>query len=219
MKRIVFVPTSHIAEQSLLAVRHAIEKEEPDCVAIELDRNRYHALLHGKQSNMDALKSLGFITFLIFFFMKTLQSWLGKKVGIFPGSEMLGAIKEAQKKEIPVVFIDRDIRLTFIEIQRMPKKEKLRILWLLIRSPLLIFLSKFSRSSKKIDLRKVPEKEIISEAMQVFKKEFPIFYKILVSDRNIIMAQRIKTLSERFDKIVVVIGAGHYEGIMKILGK
>lgn len=218
MKKVIFVPTSHIAEQSLLAVRGAIEKEKPDCVAVELDQNRYYAMQHqGEQSGMDTLKALGFTTFLIFFFMKRIQTWLGKKVGIFPGSEMLGAVNEARKKEIPVVFIDRDIRLTFLEIQKMPRLEKLKLIWLLIKVPFLLPLSKLSRSKEKVDLSKVPKKEIISEAMQIFKKEFPIFYKILVSDRDIFMAERIKMLIQRFDRIVVVIGAGHYEGIMRIL--
>ncbi|MFH1445636.1 MAG: TraB domain-containing protein [Nanoarchaeota archaeon] len=220
MKRVIFVPTSHIAEQSLIAVQHAIEKENPDCVAVELDKNRYYTLKSQfKSSNMEALKTLGVITFFIYFFMKSIQSWLGAKVGIFPGTEMISAVDESVKRKIPVVFIDQDVRATFFKIKNIPKKEKLKLLWFLIKVPVIIPLSKFFKSSKKIDLRKVPSKEIISEAMQLFEDEFPVFYKILVTDRNIYMANNVKKLLERFDSIVVVIGAGHYVGMKEILSR
>jgi len=217
MKRVVFVPTSHIAEQSIATVRQVIEDENPDCVAVELDTNRFFAMQRGEQSNTAALKTLGPTTFFVYFFMKNLQSWLGKKAGIFPGTEMLGAVKAAREKDITVVFIDKDIRLTFMEIKKMPAREKFKLLWFLVKASFAIPLSKFFGSSEKIDLRKIPEKEVISEAMTLFRKELPYFYRILVSERDRFMAQRINELLKRFDKIVVVIGAGHYRGIIKLL--
>ena len=53
--------------------------------------------------------------------------------------------------------------------------------------------------------------------MDLLKKELPGIYKVLVAERDVYMSKRIKALAREFDKIVVVIGAGHYDGIKKLL--
>lgn len=212
---ILLVPTSHIAAESLERVRETIEREKPDCVAVELDLSRYYALKSRESSSMAAVQAIGPGSFLIFWIFKKLQVWLGKKVGIFPGSEMLEAIKIGQANQARIAFIDRDIRHTFLDIKQMPAWEKLKLVWFLLKS---IFVIKFGGGAgEKIDLRKVPPEELIDQAMDLFKKEFPVLHEILVDKRNEHMASQLNKLSKKFEKIVAVVGAGHRKGMEKLL--
>lgn len=219
MSNIILVPTSHIARESLQKIEHVIKKEKPDLVAVELDLNRFYAMRKGHASNTDIIKNLGFLTFVIFWILKKLQEWLGKKVNILPGSEMLHAVKIGEKQGLKIAFIDQDIRITFLRIKEIKNMEKLKLIWFVIKGLTVgILLSKIKKG-EKIDLSKVPEKGLVEQAMTLLKREFPGFYRILVTERNIYMANKLKQLSLDFKKIVVVIGAGHVEGMQKLLSK
>lgn len=208
MSKIIFVKTSHIAIESVNNVRNIIEKEKPDCVAVELDYNRYLSLNKKTESNFEIIKSLGFATFLIYFLFKKLQEWLGKKVNILPGSEMLEAIKVAKRKQITVAFIDQDIRTTFSHIQQISLKGKLRLFWFLFKG---LFLNFLTKKKEIIDLNKVPEEKLIKTAIKIFKTELFELYSVLISERNKFMTKKLVELSEKFEKIVAVIGAGHFD--------
>lgn len=221
MTEIVLVPTSHVARESLKSVKKAIEKEKPDCVAVELDINRYYAMKEeakAKGSTLDAMRNLGFLTFILYWVLKSLQSWIGKKMGILPGSEMVEAVDVARKAGIKVALIDRDIRITVTRMNQIPWTEKANLLLFLFKGMIIDYpLMKLGRGGQKIDLNKVPPKEIINEAMNTMKKEFPHLYRILVTERDKFMSARLKDMSKKFKKIVVVIGAGHMDGITKML--
>jgi len=218
---IVLVPTSHVARESLKSVKNAIEKEKPECVAVELDINRYYAMKEeskAKGSTLDAMRNLGFLTFILYWVLKSLQSWIGKKMGILPGSEMVEAVDVARKAGIKVALIDRDIRITVTRMNQIPWTEKAKLLLFLLKGMIIDYpLMKLGRGGQKIDLNKVPPKEIINEAMRTMKKEFPHLYRVLVTERDKFMSARLKDMSKKFKKIVVVIGAGHLDGITKML--
>jgi pheromone shutdown-related protein TraB len=216
MPKIILVPTSHIARESLENVRSTIESEKPDCVAVELDINRYHYLKErGSESTLDMIRVLGLPTFLIYWILKKFQDYFGKKTGILPGSEMMEAIGMAREKGITVALIDRPIEITLSKIRKIPLSEKLRLFKLLIMGILGMAIP-FGKK-QKFNLNRIPPKGMIEQAMDYLKKELPGFYRILVSERNGVMAKNLKELSKKFDKIVCVIGAGHEKGIKKLL--
>jgi pheromone shutdown-related protein TraB len=210
--KIIIVPTSHIAKESVKKIKEVIEEEKPDCVAVELDTNRYYAVKHKRGSSFEAIKSIGFFTFIIYFILKKVQDSLGRKTGIFPGSDMLKAIEIARKNNIDIAFIDRDITETMMAIKQIPLKEKVKLIFFSVFGSLNI-----SRRRTEIDLNQVPPKDLIREVVEEFKKEFPSLYKILVAERNKYMVNNLKHLSQRFKKIVVVVGAGHAEDIKNLL--
>ena len=74
MAEIIIIPTSHIAEESLRTVERVITREKPDCVAVELDLNRFIVMEGGESSNWHALRNLGPWTFAMFFLMKKVQN-------------------------------------------------------------------------------------------------------------------------------------------------
>ncbi|MFH1364647.1 MAG: TraB/GumN family protein, partial [Candidatus Aenigmatarchaeota archaeon] len=198
MTKIVFVPTSHVASQSVRNVKEAIEKEKPDCVAVELDVNRLMSFKQKQGSNRDAIKNIGVTTFLIYWIMKKLQDWLGKKTGILPGSEMVMAINAAHEKGIKVALIDQDINITFIKMQKMPLSEKLKLIWFLIKGMTIGLVASKIGKGETVDLSKLPPKDLINQAMLVLKNDFPHLYKILVTDRNKVMVKNIKHLQTKF---------------------
>ncbi len=222
MSRIILVPTSHVSVQSLKKVKEVIEREKPDCVAVELDMNRYASMKqHEEASTLEALRALGVMTFALYWILKRLQSWLGKKLGILPGSEMLKAVEIARKMGIKVALIDRDIGVTLFRLKSIPAREKLKLILYLFKGMTIDYLLLKIRKDKgtMIDLTKVPPKDLIEQAMQVMRKEFPNLYSVLVTERDRYMADLLKNMSKKFDKIVVVVGAGHADGMKQLLGK
>ncbi len=216
MAKIILVPTSHIARESLERVRKTIENEKPDCVAVELDINRYHYLKErGSESTLDMIRVLGLPTFLIYWVLKKFQDYFGKKTGILPGSEMMEAIGMGRERGITIALIDRPIEITLFKIRKLPLSEKLTLFKLLIMGVLGIAIP-FGKKHK-FDLNRVPPKEIIKQAMGYLKKELPGFYRILVSERNAVMAKNLKDLARKFDDIVCVVGAGHEKGMKELL--
>jgi pheromone shutdown protein TraB len=133
MPKIILVPTSHIARESLDRVRKAIEKEKPDCVAVELDINRYQYLKESRnESTFNMIRILGPPTFLLYWVLKKFQDHFGKKTGILPGSEMIEAVRIAKENGITVALIDLPIDITLSRIKTIPLSEKLKLFKLLI---------------------------------------------------------------------------------------
>lgn len=214
--RIIFVPTSHIARDSLLAVKAALAAERPDCIAVELDAGRYHALRsHGESSTLGLIKTLGPSTFALYWTLKKLQAYLGGKTGIFPGAEMLEAVNLAESTGIDAAFIDQPIGVTFFRIKKLPLSEKFRIFRLL--SLAAVSMAFPFGKKEKIDLNALPPEKIINDAMAYIESELPGFYRVLVAERNEVMASNLLKLSGRYEKIVCVVGAAHAKGIAEML--
>ncbi|NIO22838.1 MAG: hypothetical protein GTN38_02310 [Candidatus Aenigmarchaeota archaeon] len=216
MPKIILVPTSHIARESLESIRKIVKREKPDCIALELDLNRYYALKAEEGgSSIRMIRTFGVFTFLIYWVLKRFQRYFGEKTGVLPGSEMLRGIEIAREFGISFAFIDQPIERTFLGIRKIPLSEKLKLLWLLVKA---VFGLAYPFGKKiEIDLSRVPPKNLIEEAMKHFRKELPGFYKVLVENRNAIMTRNLKELLKKFNKIVCVIGAGHARGMKELL--
>ena len=206
MAEITVVGTSHISPDSAKKVRKTILKERPDCVAIELCPERLMALSSGNYR-----PSLRFgITHYV---LAVIQQYLGKKTGVLPGSEMMVAANTAIKVGARVALIDKRIDRIMQEISEISFAEKFGLFSKLLVS---IIFSPFSRK-QKMDFSKVPPETIIEEAMELMERDMTSFYKILVEERNKYMAGCIKELAKKYEKIVVVVGAGHKKGLKKLL--
>ncbi len=196
---IIILGTSHISPESMSNIKKAIEKEKPDCVAVELDRMRFVALSSRKGTRPPGL----FLRMLAW-----LQKELGKMTGISPGEEMMEAVRFSRREKIPVYLIDQDFSVTVRDIQGIPASEKIK----------LFVMSVFSGfTSRKVDLRKVPPKKMIREAIFYLKKHFPGIYTAIVMKRNLYMSAAVRELAKKYKKILVVVGAGHIDGMKKLL--
>ena len=89
-RELVVVGTAHISRESVDLVREVIEKEEPDCVCIELDSRRYEAL--SRQQRFESLdlkqviRAKQLATLMLNLVLASYQKYLGLQLGIQPGT-------------------------------------------------------------------------------------------------------------------------------------
>lgn len=205
--------TSHISQESVNEIRQLVEEENPDVIAIELDPARLNSLMNQEKKGS---------FYLIPWFMRRIQKFLGKKTGIAPGSEMIEAVKTAKKERKDIALIDQDIRYTMYKIMKIPLKEKLKFGFSLLGSlflPLVPLPNDKIIQKKDFNLNEVPDQELIEFVLSYFEIKFPELFHILVEERNQIMAARLKELDQKYDKILALVGAGHVKGINQLLAK
>ena len=215
-KNLAFLGTSHIAKQSLDEVKKYIEEEKPDIIALELDKKRLHALMQKSPRKIDLrnIKQIGLKGFLFSLLGAWAEKKLGKLVGVAPGSEMKQAVKIAKKFKIKIALIDQDIEIT---LQRLSKsiswKEKSNFLIDVLKA---LFMRK---TELEFDLTTVPDKKMIKKLTNKLKEWYPNIYKVLIEERNIVIANNIKKLMETNNdkKILVILGAGHIDDVLELI--
>jgi len=216
--RIKIIGTSHISPESIKKVENVILKEKPDIVAVELDRKRLFALLQkGKRQKLRFrdIKRVGFKGWMFAQIGAWAERKLGAKVGVSPGAEMLKAIAAAQQIGAKIALIDQDIEITLRKFsQSLSWKEK----WTFVKD---VFKGVVLRKGVKIDLSKVPSQKVIKKLIADVKKRYPNVHRVLIEERNELMAQRLARIMKDMpeEKVVAVIGAGHEKEISKLLKK
>ncbi len=223
-KNLILVGTSHIAKQSLEEVERVIKEKKPEIIALELDKKRFFALTTKKtrKIGLKDIARVGLKGFLFNMIGAWVEKKLGKYVGVKPGSEMLKAIELAKKSKIKIALIDQDIEITLLKLSKsITWKEK----WHFIVDVLKGVFFRKSELKKygvvKLDLTKVPSKKLIKKLTSEVKKRYPNIYKVLVEERNEIMALNLRRLiEENPDKLILgIIGAGHEEEMMEMIKK
>ena len=223
-KNLILIGTSHIAKQSLEEVENTIKKEKPDIVALELDKKRFYALMHKgiRKIGIRDIRKIGLKGFIFNIIGAWVERKLGKYVGVKPGSEMLKAIELAKKNRIKIALIDQDIEITLQKLSKtITWKEKWHFIVDILKG---VFLRKSELKKlgiKRLDLTKVPSKKLIKKLTQEVKKRYPGVYKVLVEERNQIMALNLnKLMEENSDKLILgIIGAGHEEEMIEMIKK
>ncbi|MBI2101986.1 TraB/GumN family protein [Candidatus Woesearchaeota archaeon] len=212
-KNLVFLGTSHIARQSLNEVKQSIEREKPGIIALELDAKRLPALMSKthRKIELKAIKQIGLKGFLFSLFGAWAERKLGKLVGVAPGSEMKQAVRIAKSLKIKLALIDQDIEIT---LRRLSKSITWKEKWNFIVDVVKALFSE--KKELDFDLSTVPDKKIIRKLTLRLKERYPNVYKVLIDERNIVIAQNIKKLmnSAPDKKILVILGAGHIDDVM-----
>ena len=223
-KNITLLGTSHIAKQSVEEVEQHIKTHQPDIVGVELDRNRLHALLQKGKRRMPLrmIFSIGVKGFVFALMGQYVQNKLGNAVGVKPGADMLAAVKTARKQGCDVYLIDQDVQVTLAKFsQAITWKEKWRFFVDILYA--LFFREKAMEryGINTFDLTKVPPKKIIKQLTGRVKERFPNVYRVIIEERNHIMAKKLVKLSKDHpDKdILGVIGAGHEEDMITLMKK
>ncbi|NLZ16949.1 MAG: TraB/GumN family protein [Desulfobulbaceae bacterium] len=213
-KTILLVGTAHLSQLSLQLVEQVITCEQPDTVCIELDYRRYQALSR-KQSweNLDLkqlIRNKQLSTLLATLVLASYQKRLGGQTGMTPGAELLKAAQTAEALDIPVVLCDRDIRITLRRAWRnTPWHKKGYLLAVLIAS---LFEKTELDEEKLAAMRK---QDVLAELMEELGSSLPNTKKALIDERDLYMAEQIRQADG--ERIVAVVGAGHLEGISRLI--
>ena len=211
-KNVILVGTSHIAIESIKEVESSILENKPDLVAIELDPIRFQALLSKKRRiKISDIQKMGFKGFIFNLIGGFIEKQLGKVVKVKPGADMLKAIQTSKKINAKILLIDQDIRITLKRLSKeITWKEKFTFMKEIFKAP-------FSKQKIKIDLTKVPSQNLIKQLVKKLRRYYPSVYKVLIEERNEVLAKNIIRLMKTDKKILAVLGAGHIEGVLKII--
>jgi len=213
-REFILIGTAHISQESADLVRRIVEKEKPDCVCVELDERRYKALAESKKfSSLDIKKVIRkkqLSTLLVNLVLSSYQKKLGGQLGVMPGTELLEAVRAAESCHIPVALCDRDVRVTLRRAwHAVPLYKKGYLLATLLAS----LFDKTEISEEKLaELRK---KDVLSELMRELQEGMPELKKTLIDERDVFLAEKIK--ETKGAKVVAVVGAGHAEGIKRLI--
>ncbi|RUM35394.1 MAG: TraB family protein [Desulfobulbus sp.] len=213
-KTLLLVGTAHISQESADLVDEIISRERPDVVCIELDEKRFSALSNPKRwENLDLkqiIKNKQLSTLLVNLVLASYQKKLGGKLGIQPGTELLTAAKAAREHNIPIELCDRDVRVTLRRAWKSTSFFKKGYLAATLIASL--FDDTELDEEKLAELRK---KDVLSEMMEDIGQALPAAKHVLIDERDVFMAENIKHAPGK--RIVAVVGAGHMEGIQRVI--
>lgn len=197
------IGTSHISKESIQNVKKELETGKYDVVAVELDTHRLSGLENQEKSRVSINNPMAYA-------MSKIQNYLSKKTGITPGTEMVTAVHAAEENGAKVALIDQEITTTVKKIKEIPLKEKIKMSGYVLTG----FLGLGSIS---FDLEKVPDEDFVEDLLKRFQVIFPETYRVLIGERNLLMARKIRYLDQEFENVLAVVGAGHKPGIKKLL--
>jgi pheromone shutdown-related protein TraB len=211
-REIILVGTAHVSRESVELVKKVIEAEKPDCVCVELDDKRFNALSGKKRwESLDLreiIRKKQLSTLLVNLILASYQKKLGMQLGVMPGAELLEAAREAEKHAIPVTLCDRDVRVT---LRRAWHATSFLKKGYLLATLLASLFDKTEITEEK--LQELKKKDVLSELMSELGEAMPELKKVLIDERDIYLAEKIKNSPGR--RLVAVVGAGHMAGIVR----
>lgn len=219
MGEIRLIGTAHVSQASVDEVRQAIDEYKPDVVAIELDQARYAAIKNKgegeKPSVNDILKGGNFSELLVQWMLAYVQRRIGMDVGVEPGAEMLAAIEEAEKNNIPIALADRDIRLTLSRFWKgMSIIEKLRLLFAVAGAVA------GKGDEEEIDIEELTKnQDLIEASIEEFRKFSPNGAAALIGERDAYLTHSLLRLGAKNENVLGIVGAGHVKGIRAYMAK
>ncbi|MDM8532161.1 TraB/GumN family protein [Anaerolineales bacterium HSG25] len=213
-REFIIIGTAHVSQESAELVRQVISQEQPDCVCVELDPQRYKTLTEkNKWENLDlkeVIRRKQLTTLLVNLILSTYQKKLGQKLGVMPGVELLEATKAAQEADIPIALCDRDVRITLRRAwYSMSFWEKMKLL-----TSGLVGIFESPEISEEM-LTEMRQTDVLSEMMKELGEFLPVLKQVLIDERDTYIAQ--KTREANGQCVVSVVGAGHVEGICHAL--
>ena len=138
------------------------------------------------------------------------QRRMGLQLGVKPGSELLEAARVAEACGIPVSLCDRDVRVT---LRRAWSALSLWRKFLLLTS---LMGSLFdSPELSEEELRRIRQKDVLSEMMRELGEAMPALKEALIDERDAYLAEKIRATPG--ERLVAVVGAGHVEGMIRAL--
>lgn len=210
--------TAHVSRASVEAVKHLANSGEFDAIAVELCPARHHAMSQKQQwQDMDLYriireKKAGLV--MANLALGAYQRRIAEQFGIEPGAELKAASDAATTHELPLQLIDRDLATTLKRSYRaVPWYKRMMMTTGLILSTI---------SSDEIDeeqIEKLKEGDILESTFTEFAEQSPELYIALIAERDRFMAARLRQENQdnQGKRVLVVVGAGHLEGLAKYL--
>jgi len=203
--------TAHISKKSVEDVSAAVEEIQPDSICIELCEKRFENIKNRDQWKktdvFTIIKQKKVLLLMTNLIMSSFYRKLGKELDVTPGAEMLKGAEEAEKHNINLVLADRNIDVTLKRVWGgLSFMQKIKCISQLF--------SMFFFPAEKIDenvVEEIKQGDNIGDAMEELAKEFPGIKSRLVDERDLYLAEKIRTA--KGEKILAVLGAAHCKGV------
>lgn len=218
-REIILLGTAHISQESIVQVTTSIREEKPDCVAIELDEQRYASMKNPEAwKNLDIVKVLksgqGFVL-MANLVLSSFQKRMGADVGVKPGEEMQAAIAVAEELGIPAVMVDRPIQMT------LKRAWATNSLWGKCKLLSVLLSSAFEKSEITAEeIERLKNESEMDSMMNEIAEYLPAVKAVLIDERDRYLASHIweaQVKDAPAKKIVAVLGAGHLPGVVRHL--
>ncbi len=200
------IGTGHVF-QIQQTVRDAIQALSPDVVFVELDKGRLHALVAKRRGAVP--QKGGLVQRRLARFQEEVAQQYGGEVG----GEMLAAVEGARAVGAKVALIDRPAEQTLRRaMKQITWREKARIVGL-------GFVSLWRRivPGKTIEDEVQAYQDDPLAALAQLKGRFPTIHRVVIEERDSLMAGRIQAILEPGQRGVAVVGDGHVEGMLDLL--
>lgn len=204
-QRLAIVGTTHVDKFSIERVHRTIADTRPSVVALELCEERLRTLGDKERDKLSSPLRSGLLPWLL----TLLERAVGSLTDVFPGSEMLEAVEEAERVGAQVTLIDKPIGLVLQELGGIPLAEKVKI-----GIDILVALFTIGSRGRNVLLASTDLDKLMAE----FDTKYPTLSRILVRERDRYMADRLQEILRlSTGKIVAVVGLGHVKGILQHL--
>ena len=207
---ITLIGTGHVFDLSN-ALLDIFDEKQPEILCIELDKQRYHALML-KQSDPEKYEEQSKNLPIIYKLLSRFQDNMANEYGVQAGQEMITAIQYAQSHSLPLAFIDMNAQRLFTRmLKSMTFREKIRM-----------FFSGFAGffvSQKRVEKELDKIEDNFDVYMGEIGKKFPTIKRVLVDERNEYMVNQLIMAKEQYNNIIAVVGDGHVPGLSELLKK
>lgn len=210
--------TAHVSASSARAVERLLASGDYQAVALELCESR-HASLTDPDSvaRMDLFRVIregraGMVAAGLA--LGAFQQRLAEQFGIRPGAEMLAALQQARRQDMPVLLIDRELGVTLARLRAS-------LPWW--RRPALLTglaMSVFSSARvEESEIERLKQGDMLESVFSEFASRSEGLYRTLITERDRFMAARlVREIAARgLQRVLVVVGAGHMAGLTAAL--
>jgi len=143
--------------------------------------------------------------------MRSLQSRSAGSIGLKPGGELLAAIEVAEELGVQVVYGDRDVDGTLRKLREAVWAELGSLLSLQPGDSVRHALQSGGGPVDTVERLRV--REVVSDLRRTLDEQAPQTARVIMHERDEIMASSLIDLSASGSRVLAVVGAAHMEGI------
>ena len=215
----VVLGTAHVSRASVAAVESLVANEAFDAVAVELCPSRAQGMRDPEAfKQMDLFQvirqgKVGMVAASLV--LSSFQQRLAAQYGILPGAEMKAAMDGAERANLPVWLIDREVGTTLKRAWRSVG------FWQRLGLGASLAGSVFERENvDEQEIEKLKQGDLLESSFGEFASSSPPIYQSLIAERDDFMAARLREQAQgapAVRRVLVVIGAGHLKGLCRHL--
>ncbi|MDW3094419.1 MAG: TraB/GumN family protein [Gammaproteobacteria bacterium] len=215
---ITILGTAHVSKASADAVRELINSNQFDVIAIELCDSRFNSIVNPNSlADMDlfeVIKTKKASMVAASLALGAYQQRLAEQFDVQPGEEMRVAIDLAEKNDLHLELIDRDVGITLKRLYKnIPWWRKLYVISGLIASVM---------TNEKVteeEIEKLKTGDMLENTFAQFATSAYDLFSPLISERDQFMSAKLRQSVQKHEakNILAVVGAGHLAGIKQEL--